>query len=173
MAYMKKCSSNRIIALVLLVITCTISTTLAQNSGTEVSATVSPKLYFDVKDASRTLSLDPTVTSPAITTGDLEVKANKAGWTIAVHSSDVSGRLVSGTTHLSNMLGVSASSITGGTGGSITPPLITADQVILSGNAHTQGPQTSTITYSQLSNWADNAALTYAITITFVGTSPS
>ena len=95
-------------------------------------------------------------------TDTISVKATKAGWRIAVHSDDDSGKLRSGSTYLTNRLNISASSITGETGDSITPPLTTStNQVLLTGIARTQVPQTSTITYSQIPNWADNAVLSF------------
>jgi hypothetical protein len=125
------------------------------------------------------MTLNPSSEFAVTATGTISVKANKAGWKIAVHSDDDSGKLRSDltipSTYLTNLLGISANSITGGTGGSISSPLKKSpDQVLLTGIAHTQGPQTSTITYSQTPDWADNAALSpYEMTITFVGTSPS
>ena len=143
------------------------------NDATVVRASVTPGLWFDVLDTAKSIALDPSSSSAVIATGTLSVKANKAGWRIAVHSDDNSGKLKSGSTYLTNSLNISASGLTGGTGGSITPPLTTStNQVLLTGIAHTQGPQTSTITYSQIPNWAD-AALPYGMTITFVGTSPT
>ena len=143
------------------------------NDATVVRASVTPGLWFDVLDTAKSITLNPSSSSAATATGTISVKANKAGWRIAVHSDDDSGKLRSGSAYLTNSLNISASGITGGTGGSITPPLMAStNQDLLIGTAHTQGPQTSTITYSQIPNWAD-AALPYGMTITFVGTSPT
>ena len=155
--------------LAVLVIISSVSTVLADNSATTLSATIGSKLWFNVADSAISLTLDPTLTAATVS-GDLQAKANKAGWTIATHSSDDSGKLKSGSTYLYNTLGVSASSITGGTGHTITPPLATSGQTLLTGTANTQGQQTSSVTYSQLADWRDDASLTYQIVITFVGT---
>lgn len=161
---------NRII--VFLVIIGSVPIAMAQNPGTTVTTTITPHLWFDASStASLVLDPDPGG-SPVTTTSSLEVRANKAGWSIAVQSDDTQGRAKSGATRLFSPLGLSATPITGGSVNTITPPLTTTSQPLLTGTAHTQGPQTSTITYSQMPNWADDAALTYQIVITFVGTPP-
>jgi hypothetical protein len=142
----------------------------AQAAELTLTASVSSNVVVSVASPSSSIVSVPDVDVPV--TGNMEVKANKAGWTVAIKSTTDDGLLRSTTDNFEQPLKVSVAGITGiADAVTVSTPITTTGQIMLRGIAHTQGPKTTTVTYTQPGDWlVDPLNGPYSITLTFIAT---